>query len=100
MILMIIKNLFRPRVKTAEIKRLLKSRGLSQRDVAEGLNITPEYLNQIIHGRYDTKLNPPKVPVLAGILDVTPKEISRLFAVPIPNSNVGDDRLERSTSCS
>lgn len=87
-------------VQTEEIKKLIDSRGLKQKWLARELDYTPEYFNDIIHGRNDVKLNPYKAPVLARHLRVDLATILRLFALPRKYLKVlGDDRLERSTSC-
>lgn len=75
------------RVRTDEIKALIKSCDLTQKELAEDIGYTPEYFNNVVHNRNNAKLNPQKVPVLAELLGVSPNEISHLFGLPKSSSN-------------
>ena len=81
------------RVRPSKIKALIKTCGLTQKELAENIDFTPEYLNNIIYNRNNAKLNPQKVPALAELLGVSPDEISRLFALPKPHIKCGGERI-------
>jgi transcriptional regulator with XRE-family HTH domain len=82
------------RIRTDEIKALIKSRSLTQKDLAAELEYTPEYFNNVIHNRNNAKLNPQKAAVLAGVLGVSVSEISHLFGLRNKPSDLGDYGLE------
>jgi len=95
-----VKSFFRRRrVRTAQIKALLREKNLLQKDLAVRIGYTPEHFNNIIHNRREIKLNPQKAPALAEILGVPLSEVTRLFGLRSIPTNLGDDGFEPSASC-